>query len=254
MDTQGFEAEVVERSREVPVVVDFWAEWCGPCRVLGPALEKAVGDREGAVELAKVDVDSNQQLAARFGVQGIPAVKAFRDGEVVAEFVGAQPPAAIEQFLDSLVPSEAERLAAAGDEDSLRRALELDPRNAPAATLLAKALLARGDAAEALEVLEPIGALDFVADGLRARIELTGGAGSHTGDEGATNGTLAAAFGAWDEDDPAAALERLQEELAGADPEDRDRIRRVMVAIFTELGPAHPLATEHRRRLAAALN
>ncbi len=179
VDTQGFEAEVVERSREVPVVVDFWAEWCGPCRVLGPALEKAVGDREGAVELAKVDVDSNQQLAARFGVQGIPAVKAFRDGEVVAEFVGAQPPAAIEQFLDSLVPSEAERLAAAGDEDSLRRALELDPRNAPAATSLAKALLARGDAAEAIEVLEPIGALDFVADGLRARVELGGAGNEH---------------------------------------------------------------------------
>ncbi|MGZ5310573.1 MAG: thioredoxin [Solirubrobacterales bacterium] len=250
VDTQGFAAEVVERSREVPVVVDFWAEWCGPCRVLGPALEKAVDDREGAVELAKVDVDSNQQLAAQFGVQGIPAVKAFRDGEVVAEFVGAQPPAAIEQFLDSLVPSEAERLAAAGDEDSLRKALELDPRNAPAATSLAKVLLSRGDAAEALEVLEPIGALDFVADGLAARAELELAAGN----EGAADEVLGAAFAAWDAGDPAAALEALQELLGVADPEVRDRLRRVMVAIFTELGPAHPLATEHRRRLAAALN
>jgi len=99
-----FQQEVVERSKEVPVVVDFWAEWCGPCRTLGPAIEKAVADRGGQVELAKVDVDSNQQLAAAFRVQGIPAVKAFRDGEMVDEFTGAIPPAAIETFLDRVVP------------------------------------------------------------------------------------------------------------------------------------------------------
>ncbi len=99
-----FKQDVIERSKEVPVVVDFWAEWCGPCRTLGPAIEQAVADREGKVELVKVDVDSNQQLAAAFRVQGIPAVKAFVNGEMVDEFTGALPPAQINAFLDRIVP------------------------------------------------------------------------------------------------------------------------------------------------------
>src|ERR1700683_3413883 len=93
-----FQTAVIERSHELPVVVDFWAEWCGPCRQLSPVIERAVADRAGKVELAKVDTDANPQLSRAFGIQGIPAVKAFRDGKVVAEFVGAQPPAQVASF------------------------------------------------------------------------------------------------------------------------------------------------------------
>jgi putative thioredoxin len=240
-----FEQNVIERSREVPVVVDFWAEWCGPCRRLGPALEKAVADREGKVDLAKVDVDANQGLAQAFQVQGIPAVKAFKDGQMVAEFTGAIPPPQIEQFFDELVPSEA-ALAAdsaldSGDEADLRAALDADPRNSAVARALARVLLESDDVDGALEVLESH-EHDFTAAGLAARARL-----SRNGDD------LDEAFAAWDRDDRSAALDALQEAFAGADAETREDLRKVMVAIFTELGPGDPLAREHRRRLAAAM-
>jgi putative thioredoxin len=255
VDQVAFEERVVERSRELPVVVDFWAEWCGPCRALSPALEAAANVRQGEVELAKVDVDRNQALAAGFGVQGIPAVKAFRDGRVVDEFTGALPPDRVEAFFDRLVPSEADRLIESGDEQALRRALDLDPGHAGAAGRLARILLERGDAAEALAVAERF-PQDYLAAGLAARARLTlGEDGSGDGKSPPGEGALEAAFGAWDAGDHARALEGLQEAFqAASDDERRDLVRQVMVAIFTELGPGDELAREHRRRLSAALH
>jgi putative thioredoxin len=234
-----FEQRVLERSRELPVVVDFWADWCGPCKQLTPVLERAANARAGKVALAKVDVEANRRLQAAFRIQGIPAVKAFRDGRVAAEFTGALPPAEVERFFDALVPSEADELAGSGEEADLRRALELDPGHAAARRELGKLLLTRGDTEEAIELLE--GATgDFVADGLLARARLDG---------------LDPAFAAWDAGDHGTALEQLQDALLSEpDTERRDLIRRVMVALFTELGPDDPLAREHRRRLSAALN
>jgi putative thioredoxin len=240
-DDTTFRQAVLERSAEVPVVVDFWAGWCAPCRQLTPALEAAADARDGRIDLAKVDVDANPILSQTYRIQGIPAVKAFRDGKVASEFTGAAPPAEVERFFDALVPSEAEELASADDEPSLRRALELDPRRADAAGKLARLLLARGETDEALATVEPF-PHDFLAVGLAARARLS------------SNGHgLEDAFAAWDRGDHAAALEDLQQAFSTTEGDDRDAIRQTMVAIFTELGPDDPLAREHRRRLSAAI-
>ncbi len=171
-----FERLVIERSNEVPVVVDYWAEWCAPCRQLTPVLEQAVTARAGQVELAKMDTDANQGHAVRYGIQSIPAVKGFVNGGVASEFTGAVPPASVEAFLDRLIPSEADEATvaavASGDEQALRTALTHDARSAPAAAALAKLLLARGEAQEALMTVRPLETTDFVSAGLAARARL----------------------------------------------------------------------------------
>jgi putative thioredoxin len=236
-----FEAEVLQRSSEVPVVVDFWAPWCGPCRQLGPALEKAATARDGKVVLAKIDTDENPAISERFGIQGIPAVKAFADGEVVAEFVGALAPAQVEQFFDGLVPSESQLLLEAGDEASLRKAVELDGKNVDAAFALAQLLYRGGDTAGALELVKNAPG-NFRADGLAARIEL----------EERASPELAEGFAKLDEGELEEGLDVLLALLASKNG-DAERIRRVIVAILDELGVDHPLARETRRKLAAAL-
>jgi putative thioredoxin len=262
-----FESEVLERSRQLPVVVDFWADWCAPCKALSPALEAAAAKRQGKVVLAKLDVDSNQQLAALYRVQGIPAVKAFRDGAVVDEFVGAQPPPRVEAFFDSLLPSKADELFAAGDELSLREAAELEPGRDDVAVALAKARLDRGADDEALEAVEGHEG-DFAAAGIAARVRLL------------QAGIGAEAFAALDRGDREAALDSLIEQLtrinaagdgtpsvargiplnsaaapeALLDPaEARDLLRRAIVGILSETNPGDPTARAYRRKLSTAL-
>ncbi len=236
-----FQAQVIDRSAEMPVVVDFWAPWCGPCRALTPVLEKAASAREGKVVLAKVDTDANPRISQSFGIQGIPAVKAFRDGLVVDEFVGAQPPAAVERFFDGLVPTPADELVEAGDEASLRRALEIDPGRQDAALELAAMLHRRGDEDEALEVLANV-AGSFQADGLASRIRLERADGIDIGD----------ALRGIDTGDDESAVDALIAAM-GAYPDHSDDLRRVVIAVLDRLGVEHPVAREGRRKLAAAL-
>ncbi len=240
VDEAGFGREVIDRSHTQPVVVDFWAGWCGPCRALGPVLEAAAERREGQVVLAKVDTDANPAVAERFGVQGIPAVKAFRDGQVVDEFVGVRGPAEVERFFDGLIPSDADRLIAAGDEDSLRAALTLEPGRMDATLALARRLVARGSGAEALALLEAAGPGDFQAEGLAARLRL------------ADRAPLAPALAALDSDQVVRGLNLLLEAVAGGGP-DQDDVRRIIVGELDRIGADDPLARDVRRRLAAAL-
>src|ERR1035441_7443741 len=217
---QNFQTAVIERSRTLPAVV--------------------AGD--GRLELAKLDIDANPTLARTWGIQSIPAVKAFSDGTVAAEFVGAQPPVAVERFLDSLLPSEADRLVALGDEESLRRAAELEPARADAAVPLARILYGRGEPDEALAVLRRVPG-SFAAEGL---------AGRRDGERRAPGAELSEAFAALDAGEYERALDLLIGALPSADG-SRDDIRRVVVGILDELGVEHPLARESRRKLASAL-
>ena len=242
VDQASFPTEVLERSTERPVVVDFWAAWCGPCRQLGPVLEQEVAHLEGQVLLRAVDVDQSPQLAQMFGIRGIPAVKAFRDGHVVAEFVGAQPASQVRAFLERLLPSEADLLAEGGDEASLRAALAADPSHLVARRQLAELLLREGRSGEASEVAA-LAPQDRVCDGLSAWAQLQ--------DEGAEgDAQLLAALRAGDF---AAAATYAIGAVADSTGERRDLLRRVALLCFEQLGPEHPAVGPGRASLASSL-
>jgi len=231
---ETFQSDVLARSATVPVVVDLWAPWCGPCTTLGPMLEKAVADTGGAVELAKVNVDENPRIAQSFAVQSIPAVFAIRDGQVVDQFIGALPEAQVTAFVQRLapVPSEADMLVAAGDEASLRQALELAPDHAAATEALARLLIDRGDPAEALAVL--------------ARLPET-----ETSRALAAEGRLLEAgvdVSRSDREEIESKLDDLLERVR-----DDDAARQEFVDLLEALGAEDPRTNEYRRALAARL-
>jgi putative thioredoxin len=260
-----FPTAVIARSTEVPVVVDFWAAWCGPCRTLGPMLEQAIARRDGEVVLAKVDVDANPSLAQAFRVQGIPQVLAFRDGKVVDQFTGVVPPDQLEAFLDRLAPSDADlavrRARALTGEDrerELRQALELDPGHREAAVGLADLLVDR-DADAALALVLPhrpdpaaeaiVTRAELARDGAGDVDELRARAAQDDADGAALLdlGRALAARGEYGE-----AIDRLLAavELGG---DDREPAREQLVALFGVLGPDDDRVRTARPRLARAL-
>ena len=225
-----FATAVIERSKTVPVVVDLWAAWCGPCKVLGPIIEKVVTETNGAVELAKVDVDANPQIAQAFSVQSIPSVFALRDGKIVDSFVGALPESAVRDFVKKLAPgaSKLDQLLDEGDEASLRAALELDPSNVTAAAALGEVLRERNDLDGAEAVLKPFEHA-VAAKTVLARVRLQRGGVRLDGDIDLT-------------------LEHLLEQT-GVDPGAKDHLLEVLDA----LGPEDPRYVSYRRRLASRL-
>jgi putative thioredoxin len=220
----------MERSMTVPVVVDLWAEWCGPCKTLGPIIEKVIGETGGAVELAKVDVDTNPEIAQAFNVQSIPAVFAIHEGKIVDSFVGALPESAVREFVEKLAPgtSKVDQLVDVGDEASLRAALELDATNIDAAVALGD-LLRRADRLdEADEVLKPFENV-VAAKTILARIRLQRGGVSLDGDLDLT-------------------LEHLLEQSSSA-----TSAKDSLLEILDALGPGDPRYVSYRRKLASRL-
>ncbi len=234
----SFENDVLARSDAVPVIVDLWAPWCGPCKTLCPIIERAVEATGGAVELVKVNVDENPRISQSFQVQSIPAVFAIQERRVVDQFIGALPEAAVREFVSRLLPaaSEADQLVALGDEASLRRALELEPDRPEAVTGLAEILVGRGEPESALSLLAKIpdtGEARRVA--ALARLAIAGVAVPSEG-AGGEGAELEARIGAL--------LDRVKTD---------DEARQELVDILETMDPSDPRRAQYRRALTSRL-
>ena len=268
--SEEFQQAVLQRSREVPVVVDFWAEWCGPCKVLSPLLETVTTEAEGAFELVKIDVDTNQELAGQFDVQGIPTVIAFRDGAPVDRFTGAYPEKELRSWITGVLPSELGRIvdeardaALSGDTERasvlFREVLGSDAGHSEAGTGLASLLIADGETDEALIVLGRLAPTAEV-DRLQAAARLIASRDDNVADleakvdaapgDGHARLDLARGLAARAEFEPA--LDHLITLVRGKG-EQADDARQAILDIFGVLGDDHPLTVTYRRLLTNAL-
>jgi putative thioredoxin len=267
---ETFEADVLERSKSVPVLVDLWAPWCGPCRALGPVLEKVAGDSGGSFELVKINVDENPVTASQLGARSIPLVVAFRDGQPVSSFVGVQPESAIRRFVEALQPSEVDLMVEDarrareegrdGDAETiLQAALENDVHHTGARIALAELLGDAGrtdDALAVLEKAEPGPAVQQLKSALRLQasgdVDLAAlRASAESGDPDAAV-TLGSALHARGETE--AALEVLLSTVIRDPTANEGAARQAMLDLFNVLGNDDPLVRTYRRKLAAALH